>query len=85
MPRKRDERRGKMASEQTIGEKNKAGAGDFIAETRREIAKVTWPTRREIVQTTVIIVLLALIAGVFFLAVDWALGNLVSRLLGMNS
>ena len=73
-----------MASEQTIGEK-KTGFGAFITETRREIAKVTWPTRKEVGMTTFMIVLLALVAGVFFLMVDTGLGWLVSRLLGMNS
>jgi len=75
-----------MANEQIItgNEKPKTGLIDFARETRREIAKVTWPTRREIIQTTIIIVVFALIAGVFFLTVDTALGYLVSHLLGMN-
>ena len=58
---------------------------EFIRETRIETAKVTWPTRQETVTTTVMIVIMALLAGVFFLAVDSALGFGVGRLLGMNS
>ena len=73
-----------MASEQTIEGKPKAGAGEFITETRREIAKVTWPTRREVIMTTVSIVGLALVAGLFFLLVDNVLGYGVSRILGMQ-
>jgi len=57
---------------------------EFGRETQREIAKVTWPTRKEIVTTTIIIVLMALAAGVFFLGVDSVLGYLVSRVLGMR-
>jgi len=76
-----------MANEQTItaGEKPKGGLGDFIRETRREIAKVTWPTRKEITMTTTLIVVFAIVAGVFFLAVDTGLGWIVSHILGMNS
>ena len=76
-----------MANEQTItaGEKPKGGLVEFARETRREIAKVTWPTRKEITLTTTLIVVFALIAGVFFLVVDTALGRVVSLLLGMNS
>jgi preprotein translocase subunit SecE len=76
-----------MANEQTItsGEKPKTGFGDFVRDTRREIAKVTWPTRKEVVLTTSLIVVLALIVGLFFLMVDTALGYVVSRILGMNS
>ena len=65
--------------------KTKASLSDFVVETRREIAKVTWPARKEIVLTTSMVVLLALVAGVFFLAVDSALGAVVSRILGMNN
>jgi preprotein translocase subunit SecE len=73
-----------MASEQTIDGKPKVGAGAFITETRREMAKVTWPTRREVIVTTGSIVGLALVAGLFFLLVDNVLGYGVSRILGMQ-
>ena len=57
---------------------------EFAQETKREIAKVTWPTRRETVMTTTIIVLMALAAGLFFFGVDSALGYMISRILGMQ-
>ena len=74
-----------MANEQTItaGGKPRTGLVDFFRETRREIAKVTWPTQREITVTTILIVGAALIVGVFFLMVDTALGYIVSKILGM--
>jgi preprotein translocase subunit SecE len=58
---------------------------EFARETQREIAKVTWPTRRETVTTTVIIVIMALVVGAFFLGVDSVLGAVISRILGMSS
>jgi len=58
---------------------------DFARETRQEIAKVTWPTRKETLVTTAMIVVLALAAGVFFLGVDSVLGFIISRILGMNN
>ena len=58
---------------------------EFFRESRQEIAKVTWPTRKETMMTTVMIVVMALIAGVFFLAVDSAVGFSVGKILGMNS
>lgn len=42
----------------------------FINETRAEIAKVVWPTRREVVMTTVMVFILATLAAVFFFVVD---------------
>ncbi len=76
-----------MANEQTIiaNEKPKSGFFEFMRETRREIAKVTWPTRKEVGVTTTLIVVFALVAGLFFLIVDTALGRIVSFLLGMSS
>jgi preprotein translocase subunit SecE len=57
---------------------------EFARETQREIAKVTWPTRKETVVTTGLIVLMALVAGVFFLGVDSVLGFAISKFLGMR-
>jgi len=59
--------------------------GAFVSETRREISKVTWPSRKETLQMTVMIVVMALVTGVFFLAVDTGLGYIISSILGMNS
>ncbi|MDR3449068.1 MAG: preprotein translocase subunit SecE [Alphaproteobacteria bacterium] len=74
-----------MANEQTVNDKPAAGLGQFVGETKREIAKVNWPTRKEIITTTTLIVVLALIAGLFFLLVDWGLGNVVEYILGIKS
>jgi preprotein translocase subunit SecE len=56
----------------------------FFKETRQEVQKVTWPTRRETTMTTGLIVAMALAAGVFFLIVDQSLSFAVSKLLGMR-
>lgn len=58
---------------------------EFARETQLEVKKVTWPTRKETITTTVLIVVMALVAGVFFLAVDSFLGFAISRILGMNA
>jgi preprotein translocase subunit SecE len=58
---------------------------EYIRETRQEVAKVTWPSRKETVTTTILIVVMALIAGLFFLLVDSVVGAGVSRILGMHS
>ena len=43
---------------------------EFVQQTRAEIGKVVWPTRREVVLTTVMILILAALAAVFFSLVD---------------
>ncbi|NTU76539.1 MAG: preprotein translocase subunit SecE [Alphaproteobacteria bacterium] len=58
---------------------------EFVQETRRETSKITWPTRKETTMTTVMIVVMALLAGLFFFAVDSTLGFVVRRIFGMAS
>lgn len=42
----------------------------FIQETRAEIAKVVWPTRREVVMTTIMVFIMATLTAIFFFLVD---------------
>ncbi len=42
----------------------------FIREVRSEVAKVAWPTRREVLLTTVMVFILAALTAVFFSVVD---------------
>lgn len=42
----------------------------FIQEVRNETAKVTWPTRRETVISTIMVLIMVLIASIFFFTVD---------------
>lgn len=55
--------------------------GEFIAQVRTETSKVTWPTRRETVQTTIMVLLMTTILSIFFLGVDQVLGRAVRGLL----
>jgi len=57
---------------------------EFLRETRREVSKVTWPTQKETTMTTMMIVGMALLAGMFFFVVDNMLGYSVSMILGMR-
>ncbi|GIT90248.1 protein translocase subunit SecE [Jannaschia pagri] len=43
----------------------------FVQQTRAEVGKITWPTRREVTLTTVMVFLLAIIAAAFFFFVDF--------------
>ena len=38
----------------------------FIQQTRVEVSKVVWPTRREVVLTTVMVFIMAALTAVFF-------------------
>ncbi|MCH7888263.1 MAG: preprotein translocase subunit SecE [Proteobacteria bacterium] len=47
----------------------KVSPGEFIRQVRQEVAKVTWPTRKETVVTTgMVFVMVMLMAILFYLA-----------------
>ena len=54
---------------------------EFINQTRAEIGKVVWPTRREVVLTTVMVLVLATLAAVFFSLVDLVIRSGLTGLL----
>jgi preprotein translocase subunit SecE len=55
---------------------------EFLQQVRTEVSKVTWPTRRETVITTFMVLLMSFAAALFFLGVDWVLGMVVQLILG---
>jgi preprotein translocase subunit SecE len=46
---------------------------EFLQEVRAEGSKVTWPTRRETIITTIMVFIFVIITSVFFLVVDQVL------------
>lgn len=55
----------------------------FINETRAEISKVVWPTRREVLMTTVMVFIMAALTAVFFSLIDLLIRTGLSGVLGM--
>ncbi|SEW47612.1 protein translocase subunit secE/sec61 gamma [Cognatiyoonia koreensis] len=53
----------------------------FINETRAEVAKVVWPTRREVITTTIMVFIMAALTAVFFSLVDWVIRGGLSAVL----
>ena len=49
----------------------------FLSDVRSELGRVTWPTRREVWATTVVVILTSLLFGVYLYAVDVGLTKLV--------
>jgi preprotein translocase subunit SecE len=56
----------------------------FVREVRQELAKVTWPSRRELVITTVSVFVMVILAALFFFAVDQVISWLVQLILGIG-
>jgi preprotein translocase subunit SecE len=56
----------------------------FIQGARVELSKVVWPTREETIQTTLVVLVVALFGGVFFFLLDMFLAWVTSRLTGQG-
>jgi preprotein translocase subunit SecE len=54
---------------------------EFFQQVRQETAKVTWPTRRETIITTIMVLILSAAAALFFLGVDAILKWVVDLIL----
>lgn len=48
----------------------KLDPAQFVREVRQEVAKVTWPTRKETLITTGLVLAMSALAAIFFLVVD---------------
>jgi len=55
-------------------------ARTFLVEVRNEMRRVTWPSRREVYATTVVVILVSAFFGVFIwsldLALNWAVNGI---------
>jgi preprotein translocase subunit SecE len=56
----------------------------FLQEVRAEANKVTWPSRRETLITTGLVIAMVLAASLFFVAVDQALRLIVGFVLNIG-
>ena len=56
----------------------------FFKEVRQETFKVTWPTRKETIITTVMVFIMVFLLSIFFLGVDQILSFLVKLVLGLS-
>ncbi|MGA8689326.1 MAG: preprotein translocase subunit SecE [Methyloceanibacter sp.] len=56
----------------------------FLQQVRTEVSKVTWPTRRETVITTIMVLVMVVFAALFFLLADQVLSFFVSFILGIG-
>ena len=57
----------------------------FMTEVRQEVAKVTWPTWKEVWITTLMVLIMVALASIFFLVVDQALSHVMRFVLGIGS
>ena len=56
----------------------------FLQQVRAETAKVTWPSRRETMISTIMVVVFAIIASIFFFAADQLMALAIELILNIG-
>ncbi len=57
---------------------------NFMREVREEVGKVSWPTRRETIITTIMVFIMAIAAAIFFMLADQVISKIVKIVLGFG-
>jgi preprotein translocase subunit SecE len=57
---------------------------EFLQQVRSEAAKVTWPSRRETLITTAMVIVMAVFASLFFLLSDQIFSRVIGFILGLG-
>jgi preprotein translocase subunit SecE len=55
----------------------------FVREVRQEMKRVTWPSRKETMVSTITVLVVVALASTFFLLIDVIAGSLISRIIGI--
>ncbi|MET0182125.1 MAG: preprotein translocase subunit SecE [Caulobacterales bacterium] len=71
-------------SEQDSEPKRRGGPLAFFREVRAEGRKVTWATRQEVTVSTIMVLIMVVLAAVFFFLVDTIIGFVVNTLLSLT-
>jgi preprotein translocase subunit SecE len=56
---------------------------EFVDEVRQEVAKVTWPTWKEVWITTVMVLIMVALTSLFFLLADQIIAFVIQTILGI--
>jgi preprotein translocase subunit SecE len=73
-----------VRDEESLGGRLKAAPArisSFLSDVRNEMRKVTYPSRKEVQATTVVVIITVIIFGVYFFVIDQAIGSGVAWLL----
>ena len=63
---------------------DKVGPVKYVGQVRQEARKVVWPTWRETLTTTILVMIMVVLMGIFFFIVDWALASIIKIILGFG-
>lgn len=67
---------------QPTAQKERTSPGQFVKEVRAELRRVHWPTRAEVVNYSIVVLVVIVLLTLFIAGLDFAFGEAVLRLFG---
>ncbi|MGW9230913.1 preprotein translocase subunit SecE [Pseudorhizobium sp. NPDC055634] len=64
---------------------SKTNPVQFLQQVRSEASKITWPSRRETLISTAMVLLMVIFAALFFFAADQLIGWLIGLVLNVGN
>lgn len=68
----------------TEGKKKRTGARQFLKEVRQELRKVDWPSRRELISYTVVVLVTVIVMTTLVFGLDFVFSKLIFNVLTNN-
>lgn len=57
----------------------------YLRESKEELEKVTWPSRKDTVRYSILVIAVSVAMGAFFAGLDWSLTYGLEKLIGITS
>jgi preprotein translocase subunit SecE len=68
---------------EAVAQVAKTSPGEFIRQVRSEMSKVVWPTSKETITTSIMVVIMTAMLALFFFGIDSVFSTIVQALLGL--
>ncbi|MFM7616167.1 MAG: preprotein translocase subunit SecE [Actinomycetes bacterium] len=65
-----------------VTKKERTSPGEYFREVRGELKKVAWPTKPEVINSTIIVVIVLMIMTALIFGLDWVSAEFVLNLFG---
>lgn len=54
----------------------------YLDEVKSEMARVVWPTRKQVVELTILVIFISIIVGIYVGGLDFVFTNVLNKILG---
>lgn len=69
----------------SVATKERAGPRQYVSEVRSEMRRVSWPTRNEVINYTIVVLVTLALMTALIAGLDYLFGELVMQLLRLGS